>query len=260
MGVRLLVEKKEVIDGWPLETGDYAIGNVQEPVAVVTLGSKMNEEIVGCGATIAGPLHTENLGIEKVVTNIISNPNIRFLIICGSEVQGHITGKTVEALYENGIDPDTKSIIGSPGAIPFVENLTVEAVERFQKQISIVSMIDNENIDEISEKINECKSKDPGAYEEEAMIIQLNEKEDVDEEENMETDLLEATHNSVMDKSSLYLLEIETRIRLIQNEIKEIGSIEKFSNGYYSGKIEGIVIGFVVTLALVLIIFWSLKL
>ena len=147
-----MVEKKEIGDNWPFETGDFVVGDVTSPVAVVTLGSNMNEYFENSEVAIAGPLHTENLGIEKMVTNIISNSNLRYLIICGSEVQGHITGKTVEALYENGIDPEKKTILGSPGAIPFVENLPVEAVERFQDQIELISMIDNENVDEIDQK------------------------------------------------------------------------------------------------------------
>ena len=256
--VILLVEKKKVVDGWPLETGDYAVGNPESCVAVVTLGSKMNEEMVEAGAAIAGPLHTENLGIEKVVTNIVSNPNLRFLIICGSEVQGHITGKTVEALYENGIDTETKSIIGSPGAIPFVENLPIEAVERFQKQLTIISMIDNENLEEISDKIRECKNNDSGAYEEDAMIVQLNEK-DEEEEEEYSSEIQEVTNSSV-DSSSIHLLEIENRIRLMKSEVNEIGSIEKFSSGYYVGKIQGIVIGFILTLVIIIILFWSMGL
>lgn len=253
-----MVEKTEVIDGWPLETGDYAIGDTQCPVAVVTLGSKMNEEVVNEGAAIAGPLHTENLGIEKVVSNIVSNPNIRFLIICGSEVQGHITGETVKALYENGIDPDTKSIIGSPGAIPFVENLPIEAVERFQEQLTIIDMINNENLDEISKKISECVEEDPGCFEKEPMIVQLNEKEE--EEEEVKSFEQENISASSIDSSSLYLLGIENRIRSMKLEINEIGSFEKFSSGYYAGKIQGIVIGFILTLVLVMILFWSLRL
>lgn len=253
-----MVDKKEVIGGWPLETGDYSVGDPQCPVAVVTLGSKMNDEVVNEGAAIAGPLHTENLGIEKLVTNIISNPNLRFLIICGSEVQGHITGETVKALYDNGIDPDTKSIIGSPGAIPFVENLPIEAVERFQDQLSIIDMINNENIGEISEKINECIENDPGCYENEPMIVQLNEKEEEEEEDQFSEVIGSST--SSMDSSSLYLLGVENRIRSMKNEINEIGSFEKFSSGYYAGKVQGIIIGFILTLVLVLILFWSLKL
>ncbi len=255
-----MVDKKEVIDGWPLETGDFGVGDPECPVAVVTLGSKMNDEIVNEGAAIAGPLHTENLGIEKVVTNIISNPNLRFLIVCGSEVQGHITGQTVKALYENGIDPDTKSIIGSPGAIPFVENLPVEAVERFQQQVTIIDMIDNENIEEISAKIKECVDNDPGCIDEEAMIVQLNEKDDEEEEDTEEfTENTEVSTSSV-DSSVLTLLAIESRIRSIKLEINEIASLQRFSSGYYAGKIQGIVIGFILTLVLILVMFWSLKL
>ncbi len=252
-----MVKKKEIVEGWPLETGDYSVGNHESCVAVVTLGSKMNDEMVEAGAAIAGPLHTENLGIEKLVTNIVSNPNLRFLIVCGSEVQGHITGETVEALYDNGIDPETKSIIGSPGAIPFVENLPIEAVERFQKQLTIISMINNENVDEITEKIGECTENDPGAYEEDAMIVQLNEKDE--DEEEVQSGIQEVTNSSV-DSSSINLLEIETRIRLMKAEINEIGSIEKFSSGYYAGKIQGIFIGFILTLVIILILFWSIGL
>ena len=254
-----MVDKKDVVEGWPLETGDFSIGNPENPVAVVTLGSKMNDEVVEKGAAIAGPLHTENLGIEKMVTNIVSNPNLRFLIICGSEVQGHITGKTVEALYENGIEPDTKSIIGSPGAIPFVENLPVEAVERFQNQISIISMIDNENIDEISQKISECNSNDPGAFDEDAMIITLNDTEEEEDSVSVEEEQI-ADESSNVDSSLVHLINIENRLRIMNLEIKEIASWDKFFSGYYAGKIEGIVIGFVITMLLFIALFWGFKL
>ncbi len=245
-------EKNEVSSDWPFETGDYVLGDVHSPVAVVTLGSNMNNYFDNSEVSIAGPLHTENLGIEKMVTNIISNPYIRYLIICGSEVQGHITGKTVEALYENGIDPEKKTILGSPGAIPFVENLPVEAVERFKNQIELISMIDNENTDEIDKKINECIENNPGPYDEEPMIIELNEKEEVEESTEENTEIIE--ENSNVDSSSINLLEIESRIRFMKAEINEIASLEKISSGYYAGKIEGIVIGFIITIILLIII------
>lgn len=247
-----MVDKKEVIQNWPLETGDFAVGDSSSPVAVISLGSNMNDDLVGEGAAISGPLHTENLGIEKVVANVISNPNIRFVIICGSEVQGHITGKTMEALYENGIDSEKKSIIGSPGAIPFVENLPVEAVERFQEQVSIISMINNENIDEISARINECIDNDPGAYDGEAFIVEFNESEE-EEETNNESDITVSSSASV-DSAALILLEVENRINIIKSEVNEIAALEKISAGYYAGKIEGIVIGFILILILFILL------
>jgi len=251
----VMVEQVEVIDGWPLETGDYAVGDGQTPVAVVTLGSKMNDDVVARGAAIAGPLHTENLGIEKVVANTISNPNLRFVIVCGSEVQGHITGKTMEALYENGIDPEKKSIIGSPGAIPFVENLSIEAVKQFQKQVTLISMINNENLDEIEAKIQECINNNPGAYEEDALIVELNDVKEEDEDEIVDTSNLEAVGD--VSSSELMLLEVDTRLRFLKAQINEIGSMEKFSSGYYAGKIEGIVIGFGLTLIFILILIFK---
>lgn len=251
-----MVNKKSVVEGWPLETGDFAVGDVEVPVAVVTLGSKMNEDVVARGAAIAGPLHTENLGIEKVVANIVSNSNIRFLIVCGSEVQGHITGKTMEALYENGIDPEKKVIIGSPGAIPFVENLPIGAVERFQKQITLISMINNENLDEIQQKIQECISNDPGAYEQDAMIVELSDVNEEEEEQESDDDFL-SDDDIVSDSSVAITQDIETRLRFLKYGINDIARIQKFSSGYYAGKIEGIVLGFLFTMIIVLILIFK---
>ena len=130
------------------------------------------------GAAIAGPCKTENLGIEKVVANIISNPNIRFLILAGAEVQGHITGQSIQALYDNGADPDKKKITGATGAIPFVENVPLEGIERFQQQLEIVDLIDTEDIGTIQSKINECVEKDPGALEADPIVMEVDEEEE----------------------------------------------------------------------------------
>ncbi|MGZ7210186.1 MAG: hypothetical protein ACXVHV_09930, partial [Methanobacterium sp.] len=89
-------------------------------------------------------------------------------------VQGHITGQSIEALHANGVDPDKRKIIDATGAIPFIENIPDEGIERFQTQMEIVSIIDTEDAGQIGAKIKECIEKDPGAYEEEAMIIKLD--------------------------------------------------------------------------------------
>lgn len=170
-----MVEKKEPAEGWPVINGDYVVGDPKSCVAGATLASHIEDVLVDAGAAIAGPCKTENLGIEKMVANLISNPNIRFLILCGSEVQGHITGQSIEALHGNGVDPEKRKIIGATGAIPFIENVPDEAIERFQQQMEIVSMIDVENTDTIQSKVKECIEKDPGAAESDTMVIKLGE-------------------------------------------------------------------------------------
>lgn len=171
-----MVEKKPTAEEWPVITGDYIVGDPESPVAVATLASHIEEIPSAAGAAIAGPCKTENLGIEKVVANIISNPNIRYLMLCGAEVMGHITGQSIMAFHENGCDDEKKKIIGATGAIPFVENLPFDAIERFQKQVQIINLIDNEDGKAITNKVKELIEKDPGAWEEEPLVFEIDEE------------------------------------------------------------------------------------
>jgi len=173
--VEIMVGKKSVQE-WPPVVGDYIIGDVESAVAVVTLGSHMEDIPVNAGASISGPLHTENLGIEKVIANVVSNPNLRFLVVCGAEVQGHITGQSIKALHENGADPEKKRINGATGAIPYVENLNEEAIQRLQDQVEVIDMVNVEDPHQIQAQIKECLAQDSGAFEEESLVIQLPKK------------------------------------------------------------------------------------
>lgn len=136
-------------DPWPPVRGDYQVGNANAGVAVVTLASS----IFPRGAAICGQCKTENLGVEKIVANVISNCNIRFLILCGVESKGHLPGNTILALHRNGIDEQGR-IIGSCGAIPFIQNLPAQAIARFQSQVELVDCIGLEDIGQIEEQIS----------------------------------------------------------------------------------------------------------
>jgi len=232
-----VVEKKSPAEGWPVVNGDYIVGDPESPVAATTLASHIEDVPVEAGAAIAGPCKTENLGIEKMIANLISNPNIRFLILCGSEVQGHITGQSIEALHQNGVDPDKRNIIGATGAIPYIENIPDEGIERFQKQLEIVNLIDVEDADAIKAKVKESIEKDPGAFEEEAMVIKVEEGGEEEEGEEVKP---------VAPETAL----IEARMRNIQTQVKMIGSTNRMFAGMYSGKVQGIMIGLAFTLTL----------
>ena len=231
-----MADKKATAEGWPVISGDYIVGDPESPVAVTTLASHIEGEL--SGAAIAGPCKTENLGVEKVVANIISNPNIRFLVLSGAEVQGHITGQSFKALHENGCDPEKKSINGATGAIPFVENVPLEGVERFQQQLEIVDMIDVEDVGAIQAKINECVEKDPGAFEEEAMIISVDE-DDGDSDDGEEVRVVSAETAA-----------IESRMRIMDTKMEMIGAVQKNMSGNYAGKVQGIMLGLIFTLVI----------
>jgi len=140
-------------DAWPPIRGDYRLGDLESRIAVVTLASSLAAR----GAAISGPCKTENLGVEKVVANIIANSNIRFLLICGEESKGHLPGDSIIALHKNGIDKDGR-IVGSKGAIPFIENLSAEAIDRFQRQVEVIDRIGLVDEGEIEEIVRERRS------------------------------------------------------------------------------------------------------
>jgi tetrahydromethanopterin S-methyltransferase subunit A len=131
--------------------GEFTICKSDSCVAVVLLNIEYTPTDK---VAIYGPLKTENIGIEKIIANVISNPHIRYLLLCGEEIRGHRSGSSLISLHKNGID-DQNRIISAPGAIPYIENLKEEAIQRFRSQVEIIDLIgitENEKIDKIIEK------------------------------------------------------------------------------------------------------------
>ena len=139
-------------DGYPPEEGRYVRGNDYSPVAVCvildtfgfTIPAELNELVmagIDSGAVLSGMLQTENIGLEKMVCNIVANPNIRYVVLCGRESAGHLPGESLLALKQNGVT-ETKQIIGTGAPTPYLHNIPLELIERFRNQIvSIVSLL-----------------------------------------------------------------------------------------------------------------------
>lgn len=155
---------------WPPVPGDFEVKDPSNCVAICTLGKKIS---IDADYAIIGTCKTENIGIERVIVNVISNPNIRFLILAGPEVPGHLTGRSLLALYHNGVDQDTRKIIDAEGAIPYIENVPLEGIEQFRKQIKLVEMINKSDPSLIAAKAAEIQLNDPGEYSGGAMWIEF---------------------------------------------------------------------------------------
>lgn len=148
---------------WPLEPGEYVIVDPKKRVAVVTLDDEVDLPLE-CVA-LYGKSRTENLGVERVVLNVISNPNIRFLVVCGSEIHGHLAGQAIVALHENGID-DRKKIVGAKGAIPYIQNLPEHFIERFRCQVmEVADLIDVVDEERIGGVVRELAARKTGPFE-----------------------------------------------------------------------------------------------
>lgn len=127
-------------------------GNDYSPVAVCVILDtfdfaipvELNELVmtgVDSGAALSGLLQTENIGLEKMVCNVVANPNMRYIVLCGRESPGHLPGESLLALKENGVS-DAKQIIGTGAPTPYLHNIPVELIQRFRDQIvSVVNLL-----------------------------------------------------------------------------------------------------------------------
>ena len=213
------VRKVKPASGYPPEEGCYLRGNDYSPVAVVVILRWKREEIppdienlvrvaVESGAALAGTLQTENIGLEKVICNIVSNPNIRYLVVCGPESPGHLVGDAILALSANGVDAN-KRIIGAKAPTPYLFNIPAEFIERFRKQVTVIDLVNEGSPDVIRQVVWACYQEkptpfrgytlhDPGAYPETPLSGKITwrvthpERESKNEEERVQKGKLEA--------------------------------------------------------------------
>ena len=149
-------------------------GNDYSPVAVVVILRWEREKTppsiehlvrvaVESGAALAGTLQTENIGLEKVICNVVANPNIRFLVVCGPETPGHLVGDVILALANNGVDAG-KRIVGAKAPTPYLFNVPLEFIERFRKQVTVIDLVDEGSPDVLRQAVCACYQESPTPF------------------------------------------------------------------------------------------------
>jgi tetrahydromethanopterin S-methyltransferase subunit A len=154
--------------GWPPLPGAYTVLRYGAPVAVCTLNDQALANTVARTRfpemAIVGTLHTENLGIERLISNVISNPNIRFVVVCGPDSRqaiGHLPGQSLVALAQGGIDQHQR-IIGAKGKRPALRNLEAHAIEHFRRTVEVVDLVGVTDLEVILEAVRRCAERNPG--------------------------------------------------------------------------------------------------
>ena len=131
---------------------EFYVGNTNSSICICTLSSiKLLKEIKNSkifeNVAIAGRLFTENKGIDSMIKHVNENKKIKTIIVCGKEVWGHKSGHSLFELYKNGIDDD-KRIINSTSPEPFL-TVSESQIQYFQKEITLVNLINETNIESI---------------------------------------------------------------------------------------------------------------
>ena len=154
--------------GWPPLPGSYTVLRYRAPVAVCALTEgQLAQRVAAAGdpaIAIVGTCQTENLGLERLIVNVLANPHLRFLVLCGADSRravGHLPGQSLVALARRGVD-ERGRIIGARGRRPVLRNLSREAVEHFRRTVEVVDRIGQSEISAILAVAHECAARDPG--------------------------------------------------------------------------------------------------
>jgi len=156
---------------YPPEEGRYVRGNDYSPVAVAVVlncdADKIPSDLerlvragVESGAALSGTVQTENIGFEKIICNVVANPNIRYIILAGPESSGHLTGEALKALIQNGLD-EKKRIIATAAPHPFLFNLPGALIERFRRQLTLIDLQFEHDPEVIRQAVWSCYQEEP---------------------------------------------------------------------------------------------------
>ena len=152
----------QIENPWPPYPGEYIVGNPTGSVAIWTLSNRELPQkliaLVGPDLAIAGRCDTENIGIEKVVLNLLANTHIRWLLLCGVEAPGHRAADAFLGLKERGVDANMR-VLESVSWRPVLKNLTLFDVARFREQIELVNLIGVTAISKIVRAAHEAATK-----------------------------------------------------------------------------------------------------
>lgn len=85
-----------------------------------------------------------------MVRNVVANPAIRHLILCGRDSRGHRAGQAIIALKEDGVDASNR-IVGAKGPRPSLKNLSLDEIGAFRGGVTVVDEIDTKDPKRIAE-------------------------------------------------------------------------------------------------------------
>ncbi|MEO9319424.1 MAG: tetrahydromethanopterin S-methyltransferase subunit A [Nitrososphaera sp.] len=125
-------------------------------IAICTLGSmdllrQISRSALMDRICIAGRLLSENAGIDQMLRSAQAQRDLRTLIVCGREVQGHMPGQALVSLFQNGIDKDGR-IIGAEGHRP-VLSMERSEVKEIVERIELVDLIGEVDYETIARSV-----------------------------------------------------------------------------------------------------------
>jgi tetrahydromethanopterin S-methyltransferase subunit A len=157
-----------VPQNWPPQPGNYRVFNATKSIALVLFDDgdmdMIQREALFSKIAVAGTISTENLGVEHLVKNIISNPYIRHAVLWGRDIEGHLPGDALLSLSFNGCDHSGR-ISGARGARPVLKNLTSLEIRHFRSQVRMIDVTGTRETSELAGQLALLDGNSVQAYE-----------------------------------------------------------------------------------------------
>lgn len=155
--------KEQSAASWPAYFKDSLIyGNPKSEIAITTLWTPAKliaDKIDPKLFSVAGQLYSKE-GINFILRNILANPQIRYVIICGTELSG--SGKALVNFFAKGVDKEN-NIVSEDFAMIHKE-IPQEALELVRKNVKYENLIGVNDAEKIIRKIkNYASSNKPFA-------------------------------------------------------------------------------------------------
>ena len=147
--------KARVDEKWPFHFSEILLkGNPESSVAVCTLWTLKEKFLPLENFALIGNMYYGE-GVSYLLRGILSNPNIRYLVLCGADISK--SGEALVSLFENGID-GSHTIIGTD--VEVHKELPREAIDDVRKHVFLVDMRGVIEGEKVASKIRELEPLD----------------------------------------------------------------------------------------------------
>ncbi len=163
---------------WPRLSGNYKIIDPNGQIAICTLTSEIFtlSSLNWNNVAIIGKVYTPNLGIERIILNIITNPHIRYLVLCGRDSSVFQPGQAIKCLFQYGINSE-KRIKKAVGHFPVLNNLPEEKINTFLHQVELIDYREEIDMEMIYQKVSSLKIKKDKFIENGSSVYEPNDEQ-----------------------------------------------------------------------------------
>ena len=142
---------------WPIYFKDKLIlGNSDSEIGIVCLWTPVNticDQIDKSLFSVAGQLYSKE-GINFILRNVLANPQIRLLVICGEERTS--SGQALMNLIDKGVDHENKVL--NTDYCQIHKEIPMEAINSFRQNVKYLNLIGMYQPNQITAKLKEYQA------------------------------------------------------------------------------------------------------